>query len=222
MHIIKDIKRPSKELVSEFVKLPSATVIEAAGKKGAMAYQIKPLDREMKLCGSALTVASHVGDNITLHKAITVAQPGDVLVADVGDYREAGGWGEITTTAARMRGIVGLVINGCVRDAARIRELKFPVFCLGLSIKATVKETLGYINYPICCGGVQVKAGDIVLGDEDGVVVISLEEAEEVLKKSQERERKESAIIEEIRRGKTTMDLLGFDKVLEKEGLRRQ
>ena len=76
MHIIKDIKRPSQELVSEFVKLPSATVIEAAGKKGAMAYQIKPLDREMKLCGSALTVASHVGDNITLHKAITVAQPG--------------------------------------------------------------------------------------------------------------------------------------------------
>jgi 4-hydroxy-4-methyl-2-oxoglutarate aldolase len=218
-NVIKRIERVSQELIEKLSQFSSATVYEANGQKGAMFSYIKPIDENMKLCGPAVTVLSRAGDNLMIHKAISVAQPGDILVVNIGDYEEAGAWGEIATVAAIERGIKGLVIDGGIRDTQAIKALGFPVFCRSVSIKATTKKLLGYINHPITCAGVTVNPGDVILGDADGVVVVKKEDIEEVIKKAEERERFERRVIEELRNGKLTIDLLNLRQVLEREGL---
>lgn len=218
-NVIRKIERVSKELIERLSQFSSATVYEANGQNGAMFSYIKPIDESMKLCGPAVTVLSRAGDNLMIHKAISVAQPGDILVVNIGDYEEAGAWGEIATVAAMERGIRGLVIDGGVRDTQAIKALGFPVFCRSVSIKATTKKLIGYINHPITCGGVIVNPGDVILGDADGVVVVKKEDVEEVIKKAEDKESFERKVIEELRQGKLTLDLLNLRQVLEREGL---
>lgn len=217
--VITKIERPNKEVLIQFEKEAPATVYEAQGKIGAMMSDIKPIYSGMKICGPAITVQCHPGDNIMLHKAVAIAQPGDILVVHVG-YSEAGYWGEVLTTAAQARGIKGLVIDGSVRDGLAIKKRGFSVFSRGLCMKGTVKETVGFINYPVICGNVLINPGDIILGDDDGIVVIPKEKAQETLKKSQDREEKEQIMMEKLVSGKlTTLELLGLDKILEVKGL---
>jgi len=214
--------RPNPELVVEFRSLSAATVYEAAGRVGAMEHDIKPVASGMRVCGPAVTVWCPPGDNLMLHKAITLAQRGDVLVVDVGGYLEAGGWGEILTVAALEHGVAGLVTNGAVRDVARIRALGFPVFCRGISMKGTEKKSLGRINHPICCGGVYVRPGDLVLGDDDGVVVVPQQRVGDVLQLARERMRREEEILSALKQGRTTLEVLGLHEILVAGGLVEQ
>ncbi len=154
-----------------------------------------------------------------LHKAIYVAQKGDVIVADANGYSEAGAWGEIMAVAARARGLGGLVFNGGVRDAQAMTDLGFPVFSVALSIKGTEKVSLGAINHPLVLDNIRIHAGDLILGDRDGLVVVSREEAEEVLQKSLAREEKEKGIKERLKRGESTLDIYGFGDILKSRGL---
>jgi 4-hydroxy-4-methyl-2-oxoglutarate aldolase len=202
------------ELVGRFSLLATATVYEAAGRVGAMDHDIKPLAWEMRVCGPAFTVWCPPGDNLMLHRAVAAAQPGDVLVADTGGYLEAGCWGEILTVAACERRLGGFVTNGAIRDAAVIRALGFPVFCRAVSMKATVKKTPGGLGEPVCCGGVYVAPGDLVLGDGDGVVVVPQERLEETLARAAERVRTEESIIDALKQGKTTLELMGLEVAL--------
>jgi 4-hydroxy-4-methyl-2-oxoglutarate aldolase len=197
----------------------TATINEASGGKGALSSDIKPLDPSITLCGPAVTVTCRPGDNLILHKAIYLAEPGDVLVVTVGGYVEAGPWGEIMTVAAQARGIAGLVIDGSVRDSRSIIDSKFPVFAKGLSIKGTTKDSLGFINHPICIGGVTVHPGDVISGDADGVVFVAHRELADVLEKCRVRREKEEKIKGEIKKGKSTLELYGFDKILQAKGL---
>ncbi|MBP8638329.1 MAG: 4-carboxy-4-hydroxy-2-oxoadipate aldolase/oxaloacetate decarboxylase [Dictyoglomi bacterium] len=222
VNVIKNIERINKELIYKLSQFSSATVYEANGQRGAMFSYIKPIDENMKICGSACTVLSRAGDNLMLHKAISVAQPGDILVVNIGEYQEAGAWGEIATVAAMERGISGLVIDGGVRDTQAVKSLGFPVFCRSVSIKATTKKLIGFINHPITCAGVSINPGDIVLGDADGVVVVRKEDVEEVIKKAEEREKFERGVIEGLKQGKLTLDLLNLRQVLEREGLKEE
>ena len=146
----------------------AATVHEAMGKIGALDTRIRPAWFGAHVCGAALTVQSRPGDNLMLHKAVSMAKPGDVLVVHVDGFPEAGMWGEILTVATMQKGIRGLVIDGGVRDTMPIKELDFPMFSLAYSIKGTTKMTPGCINHPIVIGGVTVNPGDIVIGDNDG------------------------------------------------------
>jgi 4-hydroxy-4-methyl-2-oxoglutarate aldolase len=154
-----------------------------------------------------------------LHKAVSIAQPGDILVVDAEEFQEGGIWGEIVTTAAKMKGIVGIVTNGTVRDSMPIKDMDFPMFSRGLSMKGTNKVTAGTINNPIVICGVSVNAGDVVLADNDGVVVVPLAEAEKVLALAKEKEASEAKIMERIRNGESTMDVLGFQAAYDKLGL---
>jgi 4-hydroxy-4-methyl-2-oxoglutarate aldolase len=217
-HVIHHIQRPDASLVASIEKQSTATLHEAMGRRGAIDSEIKPLYSGMRLCGPAITVRCLVGDNLMLLKAIYVAKAGDVLVADIGDSSEIDGWGEIASLAAKVRGISGLVTNCSVRDGLAIKEMGFPVFARGLSIKGTVKETLGSINHPISFGGIIVHPGDIILGDDDGVVIVPREEASEVVKKAQERESKEAKAMGLIREGKCLLEIYEFDKILEQKG----
>jgi 4-hydroxy-4-methyl-2-oxoglutarate aldolase len=217
-HVISKIPRVAPELVKQFKELSSATVHEASGRKGALSSRLKPISPEMKICGTAVTVNVHPGDNLMLHKAIYVAQRGDVIVADADGY-EAGAWGEIMAVAALQRGIAGLVFNGMVRDAQAMIDLGFPVFSCGLSIKGTDKISLGLINRPLNLDNVTIHPGDLIVGDRDGLVVVNREEAQEVLRNSLAREEKERGIKERLKGGETTLDILGFGGILKNRGI---
>ena len=218
--IIKKMIRPSQHLIEELSQFDSATVHEASGGKGALESSIKPVDPKSRLCGPALTVAGRPGDNLMLHKAIYIAEKGDVLVVTVGGFVEAGPWGEIMTVAAQVRGIAGLVIDGSIRDSIAIQELGFPAFSKGLCIKGTTKDCLGTINHPVVIGDVTVYPGDVILGDADGVVVVSQKDLAEVLEKCKLRKEKEERIKKELQMGKSTLELYGFDKILQAKGLK--
>ena len=131
-HVFSRISRPDPKLVEAFRDLGAATVYEASGRRGSVDPRIKPLARGIRVLGPALTVECHPKDNLMLHKALQIAQKGDVLVASTQGYPDAGYWGGLMATSAMARQLVGLVIDGCVRDSAEILEMGFPV--TGVSI----------------------------------------------------------------------------------------
>lgn len=220
--IVKNFERPSKELLEEFSKMQAATLHEVMGKKGAMLSDIRPAWSGTFVCGSALTVQSRPGDNLMLHKAVSMAKPGDILIVTVDGYLEAGIWGEIITVAAMEKGIVGIVTDGSVRDTMPIKELGFAMFSRGISMKGTTKQNPGKINNPITLGGVVVNPGDIVLGDNDGVVVVPLKIVREVLEAAKNKEKAESDVMNKIREGGCTMDILNFNEAFARLGLKEE
>lgn len=209
---IRDFERVSDDIVNGARALPTATLHEAGGKIGVVSPAIKPVATAFRLCGPALTVHSPGGDNLWLHRALDIAQPGDVLVVHVSGAYEHGYWGEIMTTAAKVKHLGGLVIDGCVRDGVLLEEIGFPVFARGLCIRGTGKDygAIGWLNAPVLIGGARVEAGDLVVGDRDGVVVVPRTRAAEVVGKAQDREATEAAILKRVEAGETTMRIYGF------------
>ena len=158
------------------------------------------------------------GDNLTLLKALDVAKVGDVLVVDNGNLEDEGPWGEIMSIAAQLKGIAGLVIDGCVRDSGEIKEMGFPVFCVGTCIIGTVKESVGLINHPITCGRAMVNPGDVILADEDGVVVVSRDEIDYAIELSQKRTEKEKRQVERLKTGESLLHIANLDQLLTQKG----
>jgi 4-hydroxy-4-methyl-2-oxoglutarate aldolase len=200
-------------LIENLTKFDTATLFEAAGQRGMVDPAIRPAWPGARLAGPVFTVQCPPGDNLMLHHAVTLAQPGDVLVASTGNYGLAGAWGEILTVAARARGIAGLVIDGAVRDTSAIAPRGFPIFSRGLSIGSCSKERYGVLNQPMIFGGVQVSPGDIVVADVDGIVIIEQDRVERVLEAARQRQSKERLLIEQLEKGKTTIELLGLPAV---------
>lgn len=209
----REIRRPERSLIQRARKHSSATLHEASGQRGALPSAIKPIASEFKICGPVVTVLSPPGNNLWLHRAVYVAAPGDILVVDVGGAYEAGYWGDILTRAAMERNLGGLVIDGCVRDGERLRELGLPIFSRGLCIKGTTKDktAVGAINCPIRIGGVPVFAGDLIVADGDGAVVISQNDVDKTLNQAEAREEKEERILRELDSGKRTLELYGLN-----------
>ena len=199
--------------------LGAATVYEAQGAKGALDSGIKPIAAGMRMAGPALTVDARPADNLMLHYAMLKARPGDVLVVDAKGFTEAGVWGDVFTEQALRMGLAGLVVNGAVRDAAAITAVGFPVVSRGLSIKGTGKHQPGRINVPIIIGDVQIHPGDIIVGDQDGLVVVPHDEVDAVLAKSRAREAQEAMFREQIRKGATTVELLRLAETLQRLNL---
>jgi len=208
-----DIPRLSPDLVAAAARLPTATLHEAARKIGALPSAIKPVAPGFRFAGSALTVHSPGGDNLWLHRALDVAQPGDVMVVYAGGAHEHGYWGEIMTTMAKVRGLAGLVIDACVRDGVLLGEIGFPVFARGLCIQGTGKDfgAIGWINHPVPMGHVVVDAGDLVVGDFDGVVAIPRDRAAEVIAAAEKREAEEAAILRRLEAGEGTLAVYGWN-----------
>lgn len=205
-------ERVEASVVEAARRLPAATLHEAGGKIGALPWAIKPVAPRFKICGTAVTVHSPGGDNLWLHRALVLAQPGDVLVVYTNGVYEHGYWGEVMTTAARERGLAGLVIDGGVRDADLLEEIGFPVFARGLSIRGTGKDygAIGWINEPVMIGNVTISAGDLIVGDRDGVIAIPRLRAADVVEKAAMREAQEAAICKRIEAGETTMQIYDF------------
>jgi len=219
MELITTIDRPDTHLVDQLSKYPSATIHEAQGRLGALDSAIKPIDRDMSLCGPAFTVVCAPRDNIMLQVAISYANPGDVIVVSAGEYTEAGSFGDVLANACMARGIAGLVTDTGVRDTQEIRRLGLPVFSLNVSIKGTVKETLAPINEPITVGGQVIRPGDIIRGDADGVVVIRKEDIDFAIESSRAREDAEAGFIEQYKQGKTPIEVSNLGPILAAKGL---
>lgn len=209
-----EVERVASDLIAAARALPSATLHEAAGKIGALPVQIKPVADSFAVCGPALTVHSPPGDNLWLHRALAIAEPGDVLVVNVSDAYDYGYWGEVMSTAARCRKLGGLVIDGCVRDLTLLREIGFPVFSRGLCIRGTGKDfgARGWLNAPLRIGDVVVHAGDLVVGDVDGVVVLPRESASRIIQDAHLREENEQAILRRLESGELTLDVYGWNR----------
>lgn len=215
IHVRTKIQRPPQELIEKFKPISVATVYEASGRKGFVNPKIKPIFRGMKLCGPAFTVQTVPGDNLMLHKALEKAQEGDVIVATVGDEYEYGYWGDLMAIQAKAKKLGGLAIDGCVRDSEEIIEKGFPIFSRGLAIRGTVKASLGLINYPINFGGTVINPGDLILGDDDGIVIVRYEDCKEVLAKSQTRIQAEKIKAKALMDGITSVKYNKLDKIFE-------
>lgn len=200
----------SPDTLRALSELGAATVYEAQGAYGALDSGIKPIASHMRVAGPAFTVDMRPADNLMLHYALLKAQPGDVLVVDAKGFLEAGPWGDVLTEQALRMGLAGLVIHGAVRDAAAITAAGFPVFARGLSIKGTGKNQPGRVNVPVVIGDVRINPGDLIIGDQDGLVVVEQQRAEQVLALSRAREAKEIQQREQIRNGASTAELLGL------------
>ena len=209
----------TKEVLEKLQKLPTGNVADSntsAPRQGVMDSGIKPLDPKSHVVGRAVTARCYPGDNLALHQAIYTAEAGDVLILDCHGYTEAGHFGDIMALACQVRGIAGVVIDGSCRDAEDIKALGLPVFVRALNPSGTVKKSLGEVNVPVNCGGIRVNPGDIILGDCDGVVVVPQEFEDEVFAKAQEKFDKEQHIVEQLKAGKTTLEVYGSNDLIEK------
>ena len=176
-----------------------------------MAPRVRAVWSGATVCGPAFPVRCTPGDNLAVHVAVTVAPSGSVLCVEVGDVHELGYWGEVLTTAAEARGIVGLVIDGGVRDVDALRAHGFGVFSSGIALPGASKNRPGVIGGPVTVGGVPVERGDWVVGDVDGVVVVPGDEVAAVLEAGRSRAEAEATLFEALRSGSTTVELLGLD-----------
>jgi 4-hydroxy-4-methyl-2-oxoglutarate aldolase len=211
--------RPDPELVGQLSRYSSATIHEGQGRLGALSSKIKPVDHTMSLCGPAFTVRCAPRDNLMLQVAIAHAQPGDVIVVSAGEYAEAGSFGDVLANACQAKGLGGLVTDTGVRDTRELRELGFPVFSYSVSIKGTVKETVGPMAEPVLVGGELIRPGDVVRGDADGVVVVRREDLAHAVRQSQQREDAEAGYVAAYRAGKSVIEVSNLAAVLEAKGL---
>lgn len=219
IHVKTNIERPDADAVSRLAKFSSATIHEAQGRKGALSSRIKPIDRSMSFCGPAVTVRCAPRDNLMLQVAIHYAEAGDVILAAAGEYEEAGTFGDVLGNAMKAKGLAGLVTDSGVRDTQDLIELGLPVFSGSVSIKGTVKETIGPVNHPVVFGDEIIYPGDVLRGDADGVVVVRKDEIEDVIRLSQERDDAERELISLYKAGGTTIDLCNLTDVLKAKGL---
>ena len=200
-------------LHSRLTQLGTASLFEAAGKRGAMDNGIRLLSGSPALVGRAVPVRVSAGDNLNLHLLLADARDGDVIVVDAGGATDVAIWGDVMTAAAIGRGYTGLVVDGAVRDAARITGDAFSVAARGIAIPGPSKSGGGVRGETVRCGGVTVARGDWVVGDADGVVVVAANTAAATVECAEARERAEAKMIGRLRAGRsTTLQELGLSR----------
>lgn len=199
----------SRDAASLLAKTPTATIYEAAGKRGDMAPAVRQMVPGLGLAGPAYTVRCWPGDLLGLARAIEDAAPGDVLVVDAGATDRSTIAGGTTLRAAHYRGIAGLVTNGAIRDLDELIEIGFPVYAVGVSVRGAAKCHPGWLREPVAVGDCVVASGDYVVADRDGVVVVAAAQMEEVAREAARRREQEAERDRLAQAGHSLLDLLG-------------
>lgn len=179
--IRRDFERVAPDTVRQAAEFAASILADVAGRRGTMDGRIAPLAPSMRVCGPAFTVEVRAGDNLMIHAAMALAQPGDVLVIDGKADRTCALMGSIMLTACKQLGLAGVVIDGSIRDTEELRELGFPVWALGANPNGPTKNIPGRINWPVSCGGATVNPGDLIVGDADGITVVERDKAASLL-----------------------------------------
>ncbi len=215
--IKNDFQRTDRKQLERFKQIGSCAVSDGLNKFNTMHHSIKPVYDKAVICGNALTVKMRPGDNLMLHKAIGMAQPGDVIVVDTCGCESNSIMGELMATAAFKLGVEGIIVDGGIRDIIEIKEQQYPVFARFVTPAVGDKDGPGVINDVICCGNVAVLPGDIILGDANGIVVIRQEESEEVLLEAEKKLRSDQNRMKEIQEGILTKP--SIDNTLREKGI---
>jgi 4-hydroxy-4-methyl-2-oxoglutarate aldolase len=218
--VVRNIQRADSNAVGTLAACGVATSHEALGRSGLMKPYMRPIWAGAQIAGPAVTVLAQPGDNWMIHVAVEQCKKGDVLVVGCTADNTDGMFGELLATALIARGVIGLVLDAGCRDVKTLKEMGFPVWSKAISAKGTVKATLGSVNIPVVCGGVNVEPGDVVVADDDGVVVIPKKLAVETAQKAQKRKDDEDGKRKQLETGVLSLDIYKMREGLEKAGLR--
>jgi 4-hydroxy-4-methyl-2-oxoglutarate aldolase len=218
--VVRNIHRADTGVIATLERLGVATVHEAQGRSGLMQPYMRPVWRGARIAGSAVTALCHPGDNSMIHVACEMVREGDVLVVACSSENTDGAVGELLATSLRARGCKGVVLDLGCRDAAEITEMRFPLWSRAISAKGTVKASLGSVNLPVVCAGVNVKPGDVVVADDDGVVVVPRLEAATAAKAGEVREKKEAGNRARLQKGELGLDIYDMRRSLADKGLK--
>ncbi len=208
--VIRDFDRPPKELVKQLGAVPTGILSDCMNRMQSLEAGIRPIAPGLRICGPAFTVQSVESNNWGAHQALVLAKAGDVLMLAARGGMQSAVWGHVMTQAAKKRGLAGVVIDGCVRDSAENRSDTLPIFARGVCPAGPHKGWPCNLNVPVSCGGVAVLPGDIVVGDDDGVVVVPAGRAIQVLEESAKRLAMEKDWYRRLEAGETTVNLLGL------------
>ncbi|HJT06650.1 MAG TPA: RraA family protein [Stellaceae bacterium] len=214
--IARRLRKVDAALVAKYKTLPLANVSDCMWRMSAGGPRLRPMHGGGVMAGPALTVKTRPGDNLMVHKAIDLAEPGDVIVVDAGGDLTAAIIGELMSTHAMTRGVAGFVIDGAIRDSAALRAGRFPVFAAGVTHRGPYKDGPGEINVAIALGGMVIAPGDLVLGDDDGVLAIPYDEAESIYAQAAAKNAAEEKQMAAIKAG--TIDRSWVDASLQRLG----
>ncbi len=206
----------SADLVTKFAQLPVANVSDSMSRMTAAGDRLRKFHRDGVLAGVALTVKSRPGDNLMLHKAIDMAQPGDVIVVDAGGDLANSLMGELMLAYAVKRGVAGFVLNGAIRDVDAFLQTNLPTYAAGVTHRGPYKDGPGEINVPIAIDGMVIHPGDVILGDSDGVLCVPFDDAQAIYAKTVAKQDAEAKQMEAIAAG--TNDRAWVDAALTRLG----
>lgn len=217
--MIREIARPDAAAVEALGTYGVATVHEAQGRTGLLAAYMRPIYPRASVSGTAVTVLVPPGDNWMIHVAVEVCKRGDVLVVAPSSPCSDGYFGDLLGTSLMARGVRALIIDAGVRDVATLSDMKFPVWSKNIWAQGTVKASLGAVNVPIICAGQRVEAGDAIVADDDGVVVVSRAEVPKVAAAAAKRVANEEEKRKRLAAGELGLDLYDMREKLKALGL---
>lgn len=217
------IPRPERRLIAEAGTLGIADLHEAlgavAGRMALMSPRMRPLSAGIRISGPAVTAYNYPGDNLMLHKALQLAEPGDVLVLTNGGGTQGALWGELAARYATRKGLAGVIVEGSIRDTDELRAMRFPVWSTAISPSHPDKRSPGAVNMPIVCDGALVNPGDVIVADGDGVLVVPRDRLEAVVEAARMRQSKEAGLKERIAAGESLFDIFGMQEIIDSLGI---